>query len=71
MIAHRVETVLEQDGKLMLDNLPFHAGEAVEIIILAQPARSQQQKRYPLRGTPIRYDHPTEPVALDEWDAAS
>ncbi len=70
MIAHRVEAVLKQDGTLTLENLPFHAGEAVEIIILAQPAHSQQQKRYPLRGTPVRYEQPTEPVALDEWDAA-
>jgi hypothetical protein len=70
MIAHRVETVLEQDGTLTLENLPFHAGEAVEIIILAQPARRQHQNRYPLRGTRVRYDQPTEPVALDEWDAA-
>ena len=24
---------------------------------------------YPLRGTPIRYVDPMEPVAVDEWDA--
>lgn len=66
MVAHRVETTLSQDGTLMLDNLPFHAGEAVEIIILSQATHVQRQNLYPLRGTPLRYDHPTQPVALDE-----
>lgn len=69
LVAHRVETTLQQDGRLLLDNLPFHAGEAVEIIILAAPVRAQQQHHYPLRGTPIQYDRPFEPVAQDEWDA--
>lgn len=70
MVAHRVEITLQQDGKLSLDNLPFHAGEAVEIIILAAQPRVQQLNRYPLRGTAVHYDRPFEPVAQDEWDAA-
>lgn len=32
--AHRTETVLLEDGKLSLDNLPFRAGQAVEVIVL-------------------------------------
>ena len=70
MVAHRVETTLQQDGKLSLDNLPFHAGEAVEIIILTAHSRVQQTNPYPLRGKVVRYDRPFEPVAHDEWDAA-
>ena len=70
MVAHRVETTLQQDGQLLLDNLPFHAGEAVEIIILAAQPRDQQTNRYPLRGTVVHYSQPFEPVAHDEWDAA-
>ena len=71
MHAHRVETNLEQDGVLTLRDLPFHAGEAVEVIILPQKAQSlpEHQHSYSLRGTPIRYDNPTEPVAQDDWDA--
>lgn len=69
MVTHRIETVIKQDGTLTLDNLPFHAGEVVEIIILAQPKHDQQQQ-YALRGLPLRYDRPTEPIALDDWDAA-
>ncbi|HET6575835.1 MAG TPA: hypothetical protein VFG68_19695 [Fimbriiglobus sp.] len=32
--AHRTEAVLSEDGKLSLDNLPFRAGQAVEVIVL-------------------------------------
>ena len=37
MQAYRVETTLTQDGTLTLRNLPFRAGEAVEVIILVPP----------------------------------
>ena len=70
MQAHRVEATLEQDGMLTLSNLPFHAGESVEVIILAQPSLVPHPKRYPLRGTAIRYIDPTEPVAQDQWEAS-
>ena len=68
MQAHRVETTLQQDGKLTLENLPFHAGEAVDVIILPAAPRHRDD-RYPLRGTPVHYERPFEPVAQDEWDA--
>lgn len=70
MVAHRVETILQQDGKLLLDNVPFHAGDAVEIIILVAQPHPQPTNRYPLRGTVVHYDRPFEPVAQEEWDAA-
>jgi hypothetical protein len=48
----------------------------VEVIIL-QPQTAQHQIKsletqntnlYPLRGKVIRYDDPTEPVALEDWE---
>ncbi|ARV57545.1 hypothetical protein BZZ01_01850 [Nostocales cyanobacterium HT-58-2] len=76
MNAHKIETVLTEDGTLTLQGLPFHAGEAVEVIVLQAKTRSHPQpdkspsdtNRYPLRGTVIRYDDPTEPVALEDWE---
>ncbi|BAY45275.1 hypothetical protein SAMD00079811_28780 [Scytonema sp. HK-05] len=76
MNTHKIETVLTEDGTLTLPGLPFHAGGTVEVIILQaktpQPqdaVNSQSEKnRYPLRGTVIRYDDPTEPVALEDWE---
>jgi hypothetical protein len=66
--AHRIEAVLSEDGKLSLDNLPFRAGQAVEVIILAAP-RPAAAGAHPLRGTVVRYDQPTAPVAEGDWGA--
>lgn len=65
--AHRIETILSEDGKLSLDCLPFRAGQAVEVIVLA--ASSPRSAGQSLRGTLLRYDRPTEPVAEADWDA--
>ena len=49
MYAHRVEATLNQEGALVLTNLPFHAGEAVEVIVLP---RSNV-----IKETPNKYAH--------------
>jgi hypothetical protein len=69
MSVHRVEMTLAKDGTLTLTNLPFHAGEAVEVLILPRLPKFSGQERYPLHGKPIQYLNPTEPVAEDEWAA--
>ena len=71
MQAYRVETTVQQDGTLTLSNLPLHAGETVEVIILVQPPVAMDRQRYPLRGVPVQYVDPTEPVAQEDWDAAT
>jgi hypothetical protein len=68
MQAYRVETQIQQDGQLTLHNLPLHAGEAVEVIILVRAPLEPAPQSYPLRGTAITYHQPTEPVATDDWD---
>jgi hypothetical protein len=69
MSIHRVETTLAADGTLTLTNLPFHAGDAVEVFILPRSQKLSGQERYPLHGKPIQYINPTDPVAEDEWAA--
>jgi len=69
MNAHRTETTIKQDGTLTLEGLPFQAGAEVEVIILERPQKSSGANPYPLRGQPVQYDAPAEPVAEDEWDA--
>lgn len=66
--AHRIETVLAEDGKLSLDHLPFRAGQSVEVIVL--PAPQPTANGHPLRGTVLRFDRPTDPVDDAEWDVA-
>ena len=69
MNVHRIETTLRQDGTLTLTELPFHAGDAVEVIILPRSQKAESGKDYPLHGTAIKYTNPTDPVAEDEWAA--
>lgn len=69
MQAYRVETQVQQDGQLTLHNLPLHAGEAVEVIILVHSSQPPSTRPYSLRGTTITYARPTEPIATDEWEA--
>jgi hypothetical protein len=77
MNAHKIEAVLTEDGILTLQGLPFHAGDVVEVIILETKASQHQvapktqsdKNRYLLHDTqPYRYDDPTEPVALEDWE---
>ena len=68
MLAHRIETTINQDKTLLLENLPFHSGEKVEVIILVRPPQQAEKNHYPLRGTAIEYIDPTEPVAQNDWE---
>ena len=67
--AYRVRSQVSSDGTLKLENLPFRAGEEVEVIVLAEERRARTERGYPLRGTPVTYDHPTAPVAESDWQA--
>lgn len=62
MQAYRTETVVSEDGSLVLKKVPFQAGDEVEVIVLAREQDNGPEERYPLRGKPIRYDRPTDPV---------
>jgi hypothetical protein len=66
-IAHRIKAVLSEDGKLSLDHLPFRAGQTVEVIVL--PVSRVTSPSPALRGTVLRYDQPTTPVAEMDWSA--
>ena len=67
--AYRVRSQVSSDGTLKLENLPFRAGEAVEVIVLTEERRAGTDGHYPLRGTPVTYEHPTAPVADSDWQA--
>lgn len=68
MQAHRVEAIIQAGGKLALQGLPVADGAQVEIIILVK--EEPRAKAYPLRGTPYRFEDPTEPaVPSDDWEA--
>jgi len=63
MNAHRVEITIDQDGTLILNDIPFQAGDAVEVVILELPTAPNGDNCYPLRGQAVEYHSPSEPVA--------
>lgn len=69
MQAYRLETVVQKDGTLTLSNLPLKAGSTIEVIIKVQSPASSRLNRYPLRGKPITYLNPMEPVTQSDWDS--
>lgn len=69
MNAYKVEIVLTEDGTITLQNLPFQAGENVEVIIQGKKLVFEANS-HPLKGSLISYDEPFEAeVFLDEWEA--
>lgn len=67
--AYRVQSQVSPEGTLKLENVPFHPGETVEVIVLAEERLDREQPRYPLRGQPLTYRNPMEGVSTSEWDA--
>jgi len=69
MKTHRIEAILTENGTLTINNLPFQAGDAVEIIILERHSLPLNSNPYPLRGKVIRYDDPFESAtAIEDWE---
>ena len=72
MLAHKVEAVLSENGTLVLEGLPFQAGQTVEVIILERPKpqpTGSSSSQFRLEGTVLVYDDPFEPaVAPEDWE---
>jgi hypothetical protein len=70
MQAHRIEITLTENGKLILQDLPFKQGDEVEVIILERRSTHPKANLYPLRNKqPYRYEDPFEPaVPIEDWD---
>jgi hypothetical protein len=67
MSVHILQTVIPSTGSLVLDHLPFAAGEAVQVMIVPSTAPKQTTSR-PLAGLPLTYLEPFEPVAGNDWE---
>jgi len=68
MQTYRVETTVSDDGTLTLREIPFHAGDHVEVILRSQTPQQKHNGPYPLRGKPIRYDRPFAGAADRSWN---
>ena len=70
MNAHKTETVVEANGTIILKELPFQEGDAVEVIVLEKKAKTETDNPYPLRGKLLKYDEPFESAtSLEDWEA--
>ena len=65
---YRARGHVAEDGTLTVANIPFEAGQQVEIIVLAESPNFDEQDRYPLRGTVLKYIDPLKSVAEDDWE---
>ena len=59
--------VLEDNGQLRLDHLPFAKGQAVQVFVSV--TKPYTADRYLMRGTVLKYENPTAPVAVEDWEA--
>ena len=41
----------------------------MEVVVIARSSAASVQDRYPLRGEPLEYIRPFEPVAENDWEA--
>lgn len=71
MQTYHTETTIAPNGLPVLTNLPFKAGEIVEVTIEAKNGGSPIIKReFPFRGHPLNYIDPFEPaVPPEDWNA--
>ena len=69
METYRVETIVSQNRELTIRDVPFRAGEKVEVIVLSRSHKRASTERYPLRGKPIRYAAPFDSVAEKDRNA--
>ena len=61
-ILARINLLPEEDRLALEEHLAQHAD-------LNTGCADHGQPRYPLHGIVIRYDNPTEPISLNEWEA--
>ncbi len=68
MQTYSYEHTVEKKGVLILENLPFDAGDKIEVILIPRLKSKDNSKRYPFWGKPITYLNPTDPVAESDWE---
>ena len=66
MQTFHAETVVEKDGKIHLDQVPFSQGEAVHVFVSSASSVSQDS----LKGSVLKYEQPFASVAEEDWEAA-
>ena len=66
MQTFHTDIVIEKDGKLHLEHLPFSEGESVHVYVSTVKPVAKKT----LQGSVVKYDQPFAPVAEEDWEAA-
>lgn len=73
MTAHRLIVQVDSKNGILLQNLPFKAGQRVEVIVLPEEnsASSEDKKNnFSLYGTLLKYDQPFDSATdSSDWEA--
>jgi hypothetical protein len=65
--AHWSETTVGEHGQLVLEGLPFEAGQSVEVFVMAKDTGAKSPTQTNLWNSVLEYHEPLEPVAQDDW----
>lgn len=69
MEAVRVEAVVQPNGRVVLENLPFDDGDMVEVIVLEANDEATRSSVNPIKGVLLKYEDPFEPaVPPEDWN---
>lgn len=78
MDAHETEAIVDANATIHVSELPFATGERVRVVVVPQERHPRHtpdeifrsaRLRRTLRGTPVEYDRPDEPVGVEDWEA--
>jgi hypothetical protein len=64
--AIHAEAVIDKDGGLRLEHLPFPKGQAVHVIV----SSTKTTPSISLKGAVLKYEKPFDPVAVEDWESA-
>ncbi|HMJ09001.1 MAG TPA: hypothetical protein VK468_08350 [Pyrinomonadaceae bacterium] len=67
MELHQIQKTVLPNGTIVIEDLPFEAGEMVNVTIV-KSAKMDPKDPYPLRGTSYSYEDPFSPlIAPEDW----
>lgn len=67
MELHQIQKPVLPNGTIVIDEVPFEAGELINIT-LEKARKIDPNNPYPLRGTPYSYEDPFSPlIDHEDW----
>ena len=65
----RIEAIVQRNGRLIIDDLPFDEGEVVEVVVSDAKGLASVTDVNPLKGSVLKYDDPFGPaVSQEDWE---